>query len=263
MLIGPQTAAFDTVHNEILVGDASSGSVMVWDRLANGNVAPKRVIHGPRTGLREITGIAADPQRNLIVVVNMGATHDDHGVFIFNRLDNGDVAPRAIIGGKETGISHARQVMVDYARGKIYVAVQGTNFRGVRPYVEAGLRPDTTWDDVIDTSGRDKSQPDWADNSGGFIGVWNITDHGDVPPRLVIKGSNTKLGGCGGVAIDPKSGIVIGVGTNMYSSFYLPQLFTNSFWANAKPGTIIVDAAKLGGPPANPAGAPASTQDPQ
>ena len=245
MLIGPQTAAFDTVHNEILVGDASSGTVMVYDRMANGNVAPKRVIHGPATGLREITGIAADPKRNLIVVVNMGATPEQHGVFIFNRMDSGNVSPKAIIGGQDAAISHARQVVVDSDRGKIYVAVQGTNFRAVRPYVETAPRPDTTWEDVIDTNGRNISRPFWSENSNGFIGVWDINDKGNVPPRAVIKGENTQLNGCGGVAISPKEGLVIAVGSNLYTTYVVPQLFTDNFWATLKPGTVIVDPKQI------------------
>ncbi len=230
MLLGPQTAAIDSVHGEILVGDASSGSILIYDRLANGNVAPKRIIRGLNTGLREITGIAADTKRNLIVVVNMGATKEEHGVFIFNRLDNGNVAPKAIIAGQEAGISHARQIVVDSERGKIYVAVQGTNFRGVRPYVEDSPRKDTTWGDVLDERGRDVSKPSWSDNSRGFIGVWDITDHGNVPPRAVIKGANTKLDGCGGVAFDPKEGLIIGVGNNTYATYLIPQFFTDDFW---------------------------------
>jgi hypothetical protein len=234
MLLGPQTASVDTVHGEILVGDASSGSILVYDRLANGNVPPKRIIRGPRTGLREITGIAADPKRNLILVVNMGATREEHGVFIFNRMDNGNVAPKAIIGGPEAGISHARQIVVDSERGKIYVAVQGTNFRGVRPYEEVKPRPDTTWADVMDDAGRDRSKPSWSTDSHGFIGVWDINDHGNVPPRAVIKGDLTRLSGCGGVAINTQLGLIIGVGQNMYTTFALPQLFTDEFWAGKK-----------------------------
>ena len=244
MLLGPQTASVDPVHNEILVGDASSGSILIYDRLANGNVAPKRIIRGPKTGLREITGIAADPKRNLILVVNMGATHDQHGVFIFNRLDQGDVPPRAIIGGSEAGISHARQIVVDSDRGKIYVAVQGTNFRGVRPYLEVEPRPDTTWADVNDDAGRDRSKPSWSENSGGFIGIWDITDHGNVPPRAVIKGDLTKLNGCGGVAINAKEGLVIGVGQNMYTTYSLPQLFTDEFWAAQKGRGAVIPTPK-------------------
>ncbi len=231
MLLGPQTASVDPQHNEILVGDASSGSILIYDRMANGNVAPKRIIRGPNTGLREITGIAADPKRNLIVVVNMGATKEEHGVFIFNRMDNGNVAPKAIIAGQEAGISHARQIVVDSERGKIFVAVQGTNFRGVRPYVEDHPRPDTTWADVRDERGRDRSKPSWSEDSNGFIGVWDITDRGNVPPRAVIKGSNTRLTGCGGVAIDPKEGIIIGVGQNMYTTYLIPQFFSDNFGA--------------------------------
>src|SRR5579884_3261172 len=171
-LLGPQTAAVDPVHNEILVGDASSGSILVYDRMANGNVAPIRIIRGPNTGLREITGIAPDPKRNLILVVNMGATRDEHGVYVFNRMDQGDVAPKQIIAGSEAGISHARQITVDSDRGKIYVAVQGTTFRGVYPYKDGLPRPDTTWEDVIDSRGRDKRRPSWSTDDHGFIGVW-------------------------------------------------------------------------------------------
>jgi hypothetical protein len=230
MLLGPQTAAVDPQHNEILVGDPSSGSILIYDRMANGNVAPKRIIRGPNTGLREVVGIAPDPKRNLIVAINMGATHDEHGVFIFNRMDNGNVSPKAIIGGKETGISHARQVVVDSERGKIFVAVQGTNFRGVRPYVEDHPRPDTTWQDVVNAA-RDKSQPSWSNNAEGYIGVWDINDKGDVPPRAVIKGDKTLLNGCGGVAIDSKEGIIIGVGGNMYTTYLIPQFFKDDYWA--------------------------------
>ena len=235
-LLGPQTAAVDTVDDEILVGDASSGSILIYDRTANGNVAPKRIIRGPNTGLRELTGITADPKRNLLLVVNMGATRDEHGVYIFNRTDVGDVAPKAIIAGPEAGISHARQITVDSDRGKIYVAVQGTTFRGVYPYKDGLPRPDTTWEDVVDSRGRDRRRPSWSTDDRGFIGVWDINDHGNVAPRAVIKGFNTKLSGCGGVAIDPADGIVIGVGNNMYTSYLVPQFFTDSFWEGKTQG---------------------------
>ena len=204
MLLGPQTAAIDSVHGEILVGDASSGSILIYDRLANGNVAPKRIIRGPNTGLREITGITADPKRNLIFVVNMGATKEEHGVYIFNRLDKGDVAPKAIIAGPGGGHLPRPPDHVDSERGKIYVAVQGPNFRGVYPYKDGLPRPDTTWEDVVDARGKDKSRASWSEDSRGFIGVWDINDNGNVAPRAVVKGFNTKMNGCGGVAIDPK-----------------------------------------------------------
>ena len=234
MLLGPQTASVDSVHNEILVGDPSSGSILIFDRLANGNVPPKRIIRGPTTGLREVTGVAADPKRNLIVAVNMGASHEEHGVYVFNRLDNGDVAPKRIIAGKDAGISHARQIVVDSERGKIYVAVQGTNFSGVRPYVEDHPRPDTTWSDVQDDRGKNKSQPSWSEDSHGFIGVWDINDNGNVPPRAVIKGELTRMNGCGGVAIDPKGGLIIGVGGNSYTTYSVPDLFTDAYWQKSK-----------------------------
>ena len=68
-----------------------------WD--ATGNEAPVRVITGPRTELGHLVGIAVDPVRNLMAVAN------SEDILIFNRTDNGDVAPRARIAGPKTGIT--------------------------------------------------------------------------------------------------------------------------------------------------------------
>jgi DNA-binding beta-propeller fold protein YncE len=236
MLLGPQTAAVDPQNNEILVGDPSSGSILVYARDANGNVPPKRILRGPKTGLREVVGVAVDPKRNLLLAINMGATHDEHGVFIFNRTDSGDVAPRAVIGGSETGIAHVRQLVVDSERGKIYVAVIGTNYHAERPYVENTPRKDYSWDDRKDDSAKNRNKPTWSDDTHGFIGVWDINDHGNVPPRAAIKGVNSHISACGGIAIDPKEGLIIGVGNNMYTVHLLPQFFTPQFW-DRKPKT--------------------------
>jgi hypothetical protein len=59
----------------------------------------------------------------LVVVASRSATGTT-GVFIFNRTDNGDVAPRAIIAGPKSGILRVRQVAVDPEQGKIFVAVK-------------------------------------------------------------------------------------------------------------------------------------------
>ena len=46
----------------------------------------------------------------------------------------------------------------------------------------------------------------------GFIGVWNITDDGNVPPRAIIRGTEARIGGFGGVAFNAERGEVYGVG---------------------------------------------------
>ena len=48
----------DPVNGEILAGDPSGRAILVFDRLANGDVKPKRAIRGPKTQFREIVGVA-------------------------------------------------------------------------------------------------------------------------------------------------------------------------------------------------------------
>ena len=82
-------------------------------RDGNGDVPPLRTIRGAKTGLDEVRGVAVDPVHNLVVVGSRSDNKGTTGVFIFNRTDNGDVAPRAVIAGPRSGILRIRQ-----ARGR-------------------------------------------------------------------------------------------------------------------------------------------------
>src|SRR5260370_32820823 len=123
-ILRPETVALDLQHNEIFVGEDGGKDVMVFPREANGDVAPLRTIRGPKTGLDEVRGVAVDPIHNLLVVSSRGGNKGTTGVFIFNRTDDGDVAPRAVIAGPKTGILRIRQIDVDPEQGKIFVAVK-------------------------------------------------------------------------------------------------------------------------------------------
>ena len=63
----------------------------------------------------------------------------------------------------------------------------------------------------------------------GFIGVWNIDDNGNVPPRMIIRGPNVRAAGFAGVAVNPQQGEVYGVsggsGINGYLAYLVPQFF--------------------------------------
>jgi len=62
-----------------------------------------------KTQLDEVRGVAVDPVRNLIVVASR-SQKGTTGLFVFNRNDAGDVAPRGVIAGPKTGILRIRQV---------------------------------------------------------------------------------------------------------------------------------------------------------
>jgi hypothetical protein len=231
-LIRPHTANVDPESGEILAGDPSARGVLVFDRLANGNVKPKRVISGPKTKFREIVGVASDTKNNAIVVASR-APGGPNGIFIFDRLAQGDVAPKRSIEGPMTGaLGRFRQLSVDPDRGKIYLAVQA--FRAQQPtpqkaadlYTnEASLKKLRDAEKEGETRSRGGTVPRLLE--AGFIGVWNIDDNGNVPPRMIIRGPETRSVGFAGVAFNPKHGEVYGVSGNLngFLTYLIPQFF--------------------------------------
>src|SRR5262249_12376993 len=69
--LGNDRVSIDPVHNEIYVPSVPS-SILVFDRQANGDVTPKRVLTGPDTGFQEpgirgMATVAVDPVHNVLV----------------------------------------------------------------------------------------------------------------------------------------------------------------------------------------------------
>jgi DNA-binding beta-propeller fold protein YncE len=123
MIMGPHTQimgtaydgndkmAMDTVNGEIYIGvatvggaaGAGKGVILVFDRLANGDAAPKRVLGGPDTGFTFPTAkgqgfphMVVDPVRNLLLVSTGGT------IMAFDRTASGNAKPKWVIGGSET-----------------------------------------------------------------------------------------------------------------------------------------------------------------
>lgn len=214
-IVQPDTLHVDVEHDELVV-DSGDNAVLVFPRTASGDVAPIRRISGPKSRISNIFGLATDSVRNLIVVANrveFGRESND-SILIFNRTDNGDVAPRAIIAGPRTGIIKIRQVVVDEPRGQIFVTVKN-NFEA---YHVDDVRPSP-----------------WDPDKTGFIGVWSVTDNGDVPPRGIIKGPASGLVWPAGVAINPASHEVYAIDSvsNALFMFKMPEFFVKPSMSTA------------------------------
>jgi 6-phosphogluconolactonase (cycloisomerase 2 family) len=191
----------DPVNNEIVV--PSVGSILVFPRTANGDTAPIRVIKGPNTKMRAKGPLAVDAVHNLIV---RGIGHSDQdedmakaggsgGFLIYNREDNGDVKPKATIGGPKLGHIQIAQVQVYPPRGWIVAAQQGV------------------------------SRQEFPDKI--YIGIWNIHDKGDALPRYTIGGPRSKLLMPRGVVLNPrhKEVIVADMRLNAVLTFSFPEIF--------------------------------------
>ena len=215
----PETVAVDEKNNEIYVGDPGDRRVLVYKRDADGDAAPVRTIQGDQTKLLQIVGIAVDPVRDLLVVSTYsrlpgGVT----GLLIFKRTDNGNVAPQRVITGPKTGITRLRQIGLDPATGRIFVAAINNEY--LPPYSidkpREGLSPDV------------ELPSPWNTGTEGFIGVWyDEGDDGDVPPHSTIKGRSTGIVHPAGVTFNARNGEVIAPDAvwNGLFTFLKPELF--------------------------------------
>lgn len=216
-LARPETVAVDEKNNELFVGDPGDRRVLIYRRTADGDARPLRTIQGAKTRLHQIVGVAVDPNRNRLVVSTYSRTGGITGLAIFNRTDEGDVAPRGVIAGPKSGIQRLRQIALDPETGHIYVAAINNEY--LPPYSidkpREGLEP-----------GVQLPSP-WNTATEGFIGVWHVDDNGDVPPRAMIKGRSTSIIHPAGIAFNARDGEIIApdsVWNGLYT-FLKPDLF--------------------------------------
>ena len=164
-MMRPQTLAVDPVNDEIIVGDTTARAVFVFDRKANGDVKPKRALFGDKTQLLDVVGVAVDPVRNVIVVATRSAS--TMGLVTFNGPIP-ECPPQTVISGPHTGLAHFRQVSVDPASGRMFIAQQNMREKQLEAYRGDKPRPEAEFEQVRKSStGR---------TGPGFIGVWDIDD---------------------------------------------------------------------------------------
>ena len=167
----------DPIHNEIYAPMRNeNGVIHVFDWMANGNVAPIRILGWPDSGI----SVTVDPEHNLLLASGRG------GLGIFNRTDSGNAKPlRVITGGPKSGTMGPRSpVMIPATR-----MVVATSRR---------------FDAVASVTTSNVQDPSEAQS---FIGVWSIDEDGDVAPRWTV--AHDILKEVRNLAIDPKNKTVM------------------------------------------------------
>ena len=99
------TLSVDPVNDLIIVGlnntlqanDANNGALLIFNRLDNGNVKPRGVIRGPKSGIVRINQTDVYPPRKLVVAASPGPVYEmepaDAFVGVWNVYDDGDIPP--------------------------------------------------------------------------------------------------------------------------------------------------------------------------
>ena len=159
---------------------------------------PIRIIHGPKTKLDRPERISIDPVNNLLAVTTVP------GVLIFDRTANGDVAPKWIIQGPNTGIGGEGNSL----------ATPLLSPEGKKIIVAGGTRATTT------------ANGSTVANRGGIIGVWNYGESGDIAPWAILHSTPlTQFRGAISIALNPDNKDLIAISGGRILSYHMPELF--------------------------------------
>jgi len=119
--------AVDPVNNIIAIGNRDPNGILIFNRTDDGDVAPLRIISGPKTGIYATKGFTINPARRELVAtveargVQVNRNLGDSYVGVWNYSDNGDVAPKAILKGVDTGLIAPRGAALNLKDQEMYV----------------------------------------------------------------------------------------------------------------------------------------------
>ena len=192
---GTYGIAADEVNQELFLTVQHDNAVVVYNKMAEGDADPIRLLQGDNTHLEDPHGIAVDTRNNWIFVTNHGSVHDVRpdpetaseranwpldrdravpgsgrseppSISVYGRTAVGDTAPLRVIEGPRTQLNWPAALAVDMERGELYVAND-------------------------------------ADHS---VLVFRVTDRGDAAPARIIRGPQTGLKNPTGLFLDTKNG---------------------------------------------------------
>ena len=143
-LVSAGSVAVDPVHNVIALGTSgesqppeehygdlsvpvpTKGTIMIFNRTDSGNVKPKAVIGGPKTGIVRILQLQIYSPKGWIVGTQPGRAdvEEPPGVYVgvWSINDNGDVPPRWKLAGPQTTLKKPRGVVLDPKHKEMIIA---------------------------------------------------------------------------------------------------------------------------------------------
>ncbi len=203
----PGAVAIDIDNDEFAVTNffvpsTMEHAVLVFSRLASGNVAPLRVIQGPRTQIRTAQGLDVDLVNNEIAVVNEGS----RTITIYDRLAAGDAAPLRIISDATGSMTRPVGVSIDPVNDEIVLTDDRTGAEAVQVYLRTADGPTTPLRQIrgsltlldrvrqvtVDTANDEiivASQGNRAVDPPvfGAVVVFDRLANGNVPPKRFIR----------------------------------------------------------------------------
>ena len=109
-------------------------SIAVYPLQANGDIAPLRVIAGPKSRLNWPAHVYTDAEHGELYVANDAG----NSILVFRETDNGDVAPLRVLQGPKTGLNNPTSLFVDTKNQELFVSNMGNHSATVYPRTAEG-----------------------------------------------------------------------------------------------------------------------------
>ena len=123
-----RAVAVDAVNNVMAVNVSGNrtAALEIFGRTDNGNVKPRGIIQGPRTGLSELEQMQVYPPRGWILVAQTSDSSfqepKDTFVGVWSIRDHGDVPPRWKIGGEKSTLKKPRGIALNPRNKEVIIA---------------------------------------------------------------------------------------------------------------------------------------------
>lgn len=240
--------AYDDLHDEVIVNQNIGQAILTFRGSAKGDEAPVRMIHGPRTELRDPQATFVDPVHDEIYVMNMSINTE---ILVFDRRANGDVAPKRVIAGPDTRLG-ASVGAVDPVNNLLVISGGGQGLLIFDRLAEGNAKPlrvigggprsgirgggrimvyPPTRKIVITVQGGGGDAL-----SGAYIAVFSEDDNGDVPPLYTFAKGHLQM--ARGLTLDARNKTVIVADKyqNAVMTFSLPEMFEKGGVQTARTG---------------------------
>lgn len=202
----------DVQHSEVYAANTYGSSVTVYDRLADGDVLPKRTLSGIATGLDYPLGVALDAAQDELYILDYDA------IAVFDRTADGDTAPKRVItlnpntyipfGGiaLDTRNAEVLVAIIDYATDKGAVLVLDMAAADASTPKRVIQGPGTGLDGPIGMALDREAEEIFVlnlgwDDSLSTITVYDRMADGDAAPKRTIGGPASSLFGATGMAL--------------------------------------------------------------
>ena len=234
--------AFDAIHDEIAVTSPLAQAILTFRGAANGEEAPLRVIQGNKTQIKGVgaTGkVSIDPVNSEILLAT-----PDETILTFDRLANGNIEPKRVLGGIATRLSLGEQntgggnvpcIRVDPIHNLLLVPVVGRRGGGQVLVFDRTASGNTPPKAVIQGPvGMGNQFEVYAPklrlvtHTRGHIEIWKIPEHGEsAEPPVKIPAPLGRQSGDIGIVLDPvhKEVIIATAAGNTIMTFSVPEVF--------------------------------------